>query len=249
MTSRDPTRREALALAIWPFSWLFPPRRVSCGGAVFLLLRHGRRARRYLHIHGDEETARQVLREHLKTARGTALLVEGALRNVRLAGGQLDPNRLFSREGAGRNLRRLNPEWTPPQLKSALDRLDRERPRLLRQLWPPRGGLVVALHNNARGYSVETELAISERVWLPKRGEPHEFFLVTDPRDYERLAAGAYNVVLQNRPAGEEDGSCSRLAARRGVRYVNLEVAIGRADRQREMLAWADRVLPERYAK
>jgi hypothetical protein len=184
----------------------------------------------------------------MKTARGHALMVTGTKRTVALLGGSLDPNRMFSREGAEANLRRLNPAWTPEQLRAALDRLDRERPRLLRHLLPPRGGLLFALHNNARGYSVETEIPISRLTALPKRSEPHEFFLCTDPRDYELLAKGPYNAVLQDRPMGEEDGSCSRLAARLGVRYLNLEVAIGREDLQREMLAWADKIIPERYS-
>jgi hypothetical protein len=41
-----------------------------------------------------------------------------------------------------------------------------------------------------------------------------------------------------------EDGSISRVAARLGVRYVNLEVSLGQREKQIEMLHWL-----ERYAK
>ena len=41
----------------------------------------------------------------------------------------------------------------------------------------------------------------------------------------------------------EDDGSLSRLAAKLGVRYLNLECKLGNASDQKEMLAWADEKL------
>jgi hypothetical protein len=79
---------------------------------------------------------------------------------------------------------------------------------------------------------------------MPDR--PREFMLCTDGRDYERLAAGPFNVVLQNVAPKEDDGSLSRLAAARRVRYVNIEAPLGGATEQRAMLAFAER-LPESY--
>jgi hypothetical protein len=46
--------------------------------------------------------------------------------------------------------------------------------------------------------------------------------------------------VLQKAAPKEDDGSLSRLAAARGVRYVNLEVGLGHAGRQKEMLDWIE---------
>jgi len=74
--------------------------------------------------------------------------------------------------------------------------------------------------------------------------DPHAFFLCTDPKDYAVLATSPYNVVLQQKVPPADDGSLSRLAASRGVRYVNLEVRMGNSDRQREMLRWLDWNLP-----
>jgi hypothetical protein len=54
--------------------------------------------------------------------------------------------------------------------------------------------------------------------------------------------------VLQQKKPAEDDGSLSRLAANRGVRYVNLEVRMGNSDRQTEMLRWLDSVLPRESA-
>ena len=51
--------------------------------------------------------------------------------------------------------------------------------------------------------------------------------------------------MLQQKPATEDDGSLSRLAAARGVRYVNLETQMGQAERQKEMLEWLEWVLPD----
>ena len=216
---------------------------MSLAGARFRIVRQGRSSRRYLHIHGNERTAREVLLAHLQRFRGTGYLIQGDDRNVRIGSGVLDPNRMFSREGAERNLRRLNPAWSAAELRRALDLLDRGRDRLVRALLPPRGGLIIAVHNNSQGYSVRDETGISDRVSLPRPDRPHEFFLCTQTSDFERLAASPYNVVLQNRSPLEDDGSLSRLAARRGVRYVNLECALGKAAEQREMLEWAEKNL------
>jgi hypothetical protein len=242
-----PTRREFLfALGGFPFFWWRG--RVTLGGVRFRRLRRGRSSTRYLVIHGDEQTARVVLTGHLRAWPGVGYVVTGRERTVKVrGGGRLDPNRLFSREGAAANLRRLNPGWPDARIERELDRLDRERPALIQAVTPPDGGLLMALHNNSRGYSVHDEIPISDAVSLKAPDQPHEFFLCTDPRDFAVLADSPYNVVLQHDKPAEDDGSLSRMAARRGIRYVNLEVFLGKQDVQREMLEWAAaRLTPDR---
>ena len=236
-------RREFLAAGLGWFPF-FRRRYVALAGARFRVLRRGRSPRRYLVIHGSEETARQVLERHMRVSPGVAYVVTSHGRNVRVGAGQIDPNRMFSRPGAARSLRRLNPRWTAPEIERALAQLDRGREKFLRALLPPRGGRLLALHNNSEGYSVRDEVPISDRVSLKNSGDPHAFFLCTDPRDFDRLAASPYNVVLQQKAPPDDDGSLSRLAAARGVRYVNLEVRLGNAARQEEMLRFAESVLP-----
>jgi hypothetical protein len=214
------------------------------GGIAFEVIRNGKSKRRYLLIHGDEQTAREVLREHMKTHEGIAHLVMSEERYVPVPGGKIDPNRLWSREGAEKNLRRVNPEWTGQQVAAELARLDRERRKLIEAILPPEGGLLVAVHNNARGYSVNEEVPVSDAVSLKEKDSPHEFFLATDESDYRILATGPYNVVLQAKGPAEDDGSLSRLMARRRMRYVNLECALGKKERQQEMLQWLERNLP-----
>lgn len=224
--------------------WLpfFHPKFVTLAGIPFHVLRNGRSPRRYLSIHGDEPTAREVLAIHMETHPGIAYLVTGTDRNVPVDGGKLDPNRMFSRTGAEADLKKLNPGWAPEQIARALDFLDDEREKLVRRLTPPEGGLLIALHNN-RDYSVRDELAESDDVSLKQPERPREFFLCTDPHDYAVLAKSPFNVVLQNRKSAPDDGSLSRLAAHRGLRYLNLECGVGQFEAQIERLGWAERNL------
>jgi hypothetical protein len=231
------SRRNVLVLGWFPF---LRPRHISLAGARFRILRNGHSQRRYLRIHGNEETARHVLERHMETHEGTAYVIESATRLVPVESLKLDPNRMFSRTGAESNLKQLNPDAEPQHVQSALHELDRGREHLLRALTPPKGGMTIALHNNSSGYSVLSETAISDQISLREPANPHAFFLCTDPRDFEVLKTSPYNVVLQQQAPTQDDGSLSRLAAARGFRYVNLEVASGQAERQREMLNWLE---------
>jgi hypothetical protein len=127
-------------------------------------------------------------------------------------------------------------------LRKALDKLDRGREKLVGALFPPPDGRLVALHNNSQGYSVTDEVPISDDTSLQEPDHPHEFFLCTDRGDYAILATSPYNVVFQRAPK-EDDGSLSRLAAKRGVRYINLEVARGERQKQAEMMDWLEKHL------
>jgi hypothetical protein len=242
LPENGPSRREFFSI----FGWLpfFRRSHVSLNGARFRIVRNGHSNRHYLVIHGDEESARSVLTRFMQSHEGIAYIIESRTRNVPILGGQLDPNRMFSRAGAEANLKSLNPAWTQEQRNAALADLDRGRAHLVKALFPPRGGLLVALHNNSEAYSVADEQPISDAVSLREPSNPHAFFLCTDPSDFRTLATSAYNVVLQQKKPQEDDGSLSRLAADRGVRYVNLEVRMGNTDRQAEMLRWLDWNLP-----
>lgn len=213
-------------------------------GIEFIHLSKGDSSRRFLRIHGNEETAREALERVMESTPGEAWIVTSKTRLVLVEGMQLDPNRIFSRGGAARNLRWLNPAAPPAVQAAVLDYLDRERPRLLGALTPPPGGLIVAVHNNGAGYSMETEAALSQAVHRPRPGAEREFFLATDPEDFRRIAAGPYNAVLQDDAPGEDDGSLSRLCAARRIRYVNLEAPHGRLETQTGMLRWLLATLP-----
>ena len=242
--SRAISRRDFAALAAIPF---FRPGHISLAGARFRIVRNGRSKRRYLRIHGNEETARLVLERHMATHEGIAYIIENEVREVVVEGLKLDPNRMFSRAGAEANLKTLNEGAESLQVQRALKKLDSGREDLVRVLAPPKGGLTVALHNNGSGYSVTDEIPISDDKSLREPLRPHEFFLCTDARDFDPLKTSPYNVVLQNSAPNEDDGSLSRLAAKRGFRYVNLEVSHGQTERQLEMLRWLEWNVPQEY--
>ena len=241
------SRRKFLSLGaleiLWPGSWF--RRDPHIAGIRFREVRRGEDRRRYIWIHGNEQTAFEVLARHLaEGTQGRAFFVRnGGERNAPLFGGKIDPNRLFSREGAERNLKSLNEGWTADQVAHALRELDDDRAGFVRRLLPRHGGLLVALHNNGPGYSVDDELAISDAVALGDKAHPDEFMLCTQQTDFEFLAGGAFNVVLQNKVPTQDDGSLSRLCAARGVRYVNIEAAHGNGAAQRRMLQWVEAML------
>ena len=235
------SRRDFLAFGWLPF---FRRKHISLAGARFRILRNGHGGRHFLMIHGNEETARAVLTRFMETQEGTAFLIESHARNVPLDSGEIDPNRMFSRIGAEANLKSLNSAWTEGQLEHALHVLDRGREDLLRALLPPRRELIFALHNNSENYSVADEAPLSDATSLREPGNPHAFYLCTDPADYAILSQSGYNAVLQHDKPAADDGSLSHLCAQRGVRYLNLEVRLGNADRQLEMLRWANWNLP-----
>jgi hypothetical protein len=208
------------------------------------MLARGRSNRRYLWIHGDERTAGAVLAEHMKSHNGVALLVDNPTREVHHGTMKFDPNRMFSDGGLRRNLERLNPGSTEAERKRILAMVARDRQKLIRTLTPPRGGLLIALHNNARGYSVHDEVEVSNDSLIREPESPGDFVIVTSRDDFERIQASPFNALLQNRPGGEDDGSMSRVAAARGFRYINIEVAIGRSDKQKAILDWLEANLP-----
>ncbi|HEY2016821.1 MAG TPA: hypothetical protein VGH38_25125 [Bryobacteraceae bacterium] len=240
-----PTRRDFLAYAS-VFGWLpfFRPKHVSLAGARFRIMRNAHSSHNYLVIHGNEENARQVLTRHMEAHEGIAFIIESKTRNVPIEGGQIDPNRMFSRVGAEANLSKLNPDWKPEKIQAALALLDRNREKLVRDLTPPKGGVLIALHNNGEGYSVKDEEPISDAGSIREPGNPHAFFLCTNPDDFKVISRSPYNVVLQQKAPKQDDGSLSRLAAAREVRYVNLEVGLGHSNRQKEMLDWLEWNLP-----
>ena len=225
-------------------AWPLAARTKKFCGVRFRVVSRGRSNRRYLWIHGDETTARDVLDAHLKTWKGKALLVQNDTRVIRSGAMTFDPNRMFTAEGLERNLRRLHPEASDAERARIHKLVAKDREKLLRELTPPKGGLLTVMHNNSRGYSVKDEVEISNEVSLPMPDAPNDFLLCTDPGDFEILKRSPFNVVLQNAPKGEDDGSFSRLAAARKIRYLNIEAAMGRAEAQRAMLDWAERNLP-----
>jgi len=235
-------RREFVSLGAF-LPWLFRRRKPQYAGISFQVLRRGRSERRYLFIHGNERTAHDVLVAHMASHSGVAHLVTGLERTIHVGTIVFDPNRIWSRVGAEKNLRTLNRAASEAQREEVLRMLDRDRGRMVSAVLPRKQGLLIAVHNNSRGYSVEDEVGISDQVSLPNRANPHEFMLATDPSDFAALRKSPFNVVLQQKAPPEDDGSLSRLCAKQGVRYVNIEAGLGEKAKQEAMLGWVEQNL------
>ena len=81
---------------------------LSFAGIKFEIIENGESNRRLVWIHGDEKTAELLIRKHLKKNSGTAYLIHNIEREVVVNGFLLDPNRIFTNDGAKRNIIKLN---------------------------------------------------------------------------------------------------------------------------------------------
>ena len=213
---------------------------LSYCGIDFQVKKNGFSDVSYILIHGDEETARMLLSEHIKKNKGKAFFIKSKEREVVLGPTKVDPNRIFSRAGARKALKKFRPHWDHKELTKLLEKLDKSRNIFLFNIFPSEGGLLIALHNNFRGYSVKDELTNSQLHSIKKDKNPRDFIICTDLKDYQKLKKGPYNVVLQNIIDEDNNGSLSWSALENGVRYVNIETRLGWLSQQRKMLKFVE---------
>ena len=213
---------------------------IMFAGAKFNLVQNGDSPNRYIWLHGDEQTARMALEYHIGLYDGLAFFIESETREIPFKSTIVDPNRIFSRDGAYYALRKFKPGWQPGTLKMALDEIDRERESFLDILMPNKNGLLISLHNNFRGYNVHKEKGNSQRISIKKNENPRDFIICTNSSDFEILVSSPYNVVLQNELPERDDGSLSWEALRRNVRYLNIETRLGYLSKQKAMLKYIE---------
>lgn len=226
------------------FLFSLVPQPLSIGGIRFDVEQgKGKSKRRYMHIHGNETTAREVLREHVKQHAGSYFFISSDKRNVPVGDCMIDPNRMFTEAGAKKSLDRWNSGKTPTQIDAAMALLRKDRDAFLKAVLPPKGGVYIAMHNNSEGYSMKDEIAISDAVHEPEPASPRDFMLATNQKDFDLIRKGPFNAVLQ-KTLRNDDGSFSVLALTRGIRYVNIEAALGNRDKQVRMLEFLEQVLP-----
>ena len=213
---------------------------IMFAGAKFNLVQNGDSPNRYIWLHGDEQTARMALEYHIGLYNGLAFFIESETREIPFKSTIVDPNRIFSRDGAYYALRKFKPGWQPGTLKMALDEIDRARESFLDILMPNKNGLLISLHNNFRGYNVHKEKGNSQRISIKKNENPRDFIICTNSSDFEILVSSPYNVVLQNELPERDDGSLSWEALRRNVRYLNIETRLGYLSKQKAMLKYIE---------
>ena len=213
---------------------------LSFSSIEFEVLKNGESNKHYIWIHGDEKTANMAIKYHLNQYEGTAFLIKNGEREVVYQNTKIDPNRIFSRSGSFRTLTKFKLEWAPGTLKKALDELDQKREQFLAILFPDSGGVLIAVHNNFRGYNMKSELENYTKVSINPKENPRDFIICTDPDDFDKLSLGHYNVILQDQLPEEDDGSLSWAALRNGVRYVNIEARLGWLSQQKKMLKFVE---------
>ncbi len=180
----------------------------------------------------------------MSSNQGIAYFINNNKREVYISDGMIDPNRIFSSIGAKNNIHKYNPQWSTKKRNTILKKMDQDRENFLETIFPKNGEVVIALHNNFKGYNVNQELSKSDTVSIKKDQNPRDFFLCTNRNDFEILSKSPYNVVLQESYPITDDGSLSWAAVKWGVRYVNIETRLGWLSMQKRMLKYANENLP-----
>jgi hypothetical protein len=206
----------------------------------------------YCNLHDDENTSVEAGLVALRRSGGRLVeLRHGGGRDVsfRLDGETfaVDPNRIFTPEGARRTLGKLSRRT--PEAEQAVERFARE----LRSIYAiERADVVIALHNNTEGrysalsYEKGGELASdAAAVFIKEGGDSDDFFFVTERAVFDALRRRGYNVVLQDNRRVTDDGSLSVYCGRAGVRYINVEAQHGHREQQVAMLSALRDVLEE----
>nr|MBT6369304.1 hypothetical protein [Candidatus Neomarinimicrobiota bacterium] len=220
-----------------------PANTISFAGVEFRIIKSGESDHRFIWLHGDEKTAEMALEYHIQHYPGSAFFIRSEDREISLATTKVDPNRLFSRPGAKNTLQKFKTDWKVNNLSDVLDQLDSTRELFLKTLLPSNGGLLIAVHNNFRGYNVRMELPASRLNSIKPKQNPRDFILCTNESDFQKLADGPFNVILQDKLPDLDDGSLSWAALKNKIRYVNIETRLGWLSQQKKMLRFVEETI------
>ncbi|PIT55094.1 hypothetical protein BHC44_02700 [Snodgrassella alvi] len=202
----------------------------------------------WVHVHDNEETARQTVLHALRQIQQGCLLDlrHGGSREISIHNNQVsyqfDPNRIFTPKGRQSALKCRQGDCV-----AAIVQLSHAADQFLSQYLVQKQ-LIVAVHNNhPDGLSVRNYMAggtmapAMSQVAISSDSNPHDFFYVTTQQAFNYLASRNFNVVLQNNQHVHDDGSLSVWAAQQQIDYINVEAGTGHSSAQMAMLAavWA----------
>jgi hypothetical protein len=206
----------------------------------------------FCNLHDDENTGVEAGLIALRRSGGRLVeLQHGGMRHIsfRLDGETfvVDPNRIFTTEGARRTLAKLSRRTM--EAERAVGRFARD---LLSLYSIERADVVIALHNNSEGsYSALSYekggvfASDASAVFIKDGSDPDDFLFVTETAVFDALRRRGYNVVLQDNRRVTDDGSLSVYCGRAGVRYINVEAQQGHLEQQVAMILALQGVLEE----
>jgi len=146
-----------------------------------------------------------------------------------------DPNRIYSDFGIFSTLKTYR-SFTPDNKKKVRIFSEYITDSLLSG-----AEIVIAVHNNLKGYSLEKYMKDSifeksaAQIYHNKKRSPHDFFFVNEYAHFRYFKHLGYNVILQSKDP-EDDGSLSVYCARKKIPYINIEALEGHFEEQYEML-------------
>ncbi|NUE67345.1 hypothetical protein [Snodgrassella sp. ESL0253] len=202
----------------------------------------------WIHVHDNEETARQTALHALRQIQQGCLLDfrHGGNREVSIQNSQVsyqfDPNRIFTPKGRQGALKCRQGNCTLAQ-----EQLSQIANNFLNQ-YLIHTHFIVAVHNNhlnglsVRNYMPGASMAQAmSQIAINPNSDAHDFFYVTTQQAFNFLASRNFNVVLQNNQFVHDDGSLSVWAAQQQIDYINVEAGRGHIATQLAMLAavWA----------
>lgn len=203
----------------------------------------------WIHVHDNEETARQTALHALSQIQQGCLLDlrHGGNREVSVQNSQVsyqfDPNRIFTPKGRQSALKCRQGDCA-----AAMAQLTHAANQFLSQYLAQKQ-LIVALHNNQpnsglsiRNYITGGSMAgVTRQIVTNSDNNAHDFFYVTSQRAFDFLTIRGFNVVLQNNEDISDDGSLSVWSAQQQIDYINVEAGTGHSSAQLAMLAaiWA----------
>jgi hypothetical protein len=206
----------------------------------FTVINNHNNNKHYIWLHGNEQTARRVLLNHINKNPGKVFLIQSNQRLIRINGYALDPNRIFPNTGVRETLKKYNPHIKDEKINKIVGLIQQQRDIFLKKILPPQKGILIALHNNQLNYSILHEKKNSLKTSIKRNQSPHNFFLCTSEKDFNILKNSQYNVALQNHIKAIDDGSLSQLMARKKRRYINIETRLGAKEIQTSMLNYVE---------
>jgi hypothetical protein len=196
-----------------------------------------------IHPHDDEIASKIAAEKVLEQTGGLLIRLENngkRLIHFEKSGRRFffDPNRVFTAKGLQKNLNFLNNRVTPAALSSV-----KSFASFILQKIPESATTVVALHNNEGGqYSINSYKANGNhardalKIYINRKKDPDDFFIVTKPVIFDKLKKAGYNVVLQNNNTAKDDGSLSIYFGKKKLSYVNVEAQTYNMEEQTKML-------------